>query len=104
VKTSRRATALLSGSAALLLLTLAAGCTPTCKEVCVKLLECDDVESPRVSEYECRDQCEREENLYEEWEDLQALEQHYDERDCIMGTECADIASGACYDEELYLF
>ena len=103
MKTSRRATALLSGSA-LLLLSLAAGCTPTCKEVCVKLLECDDVESPRVSEYECRDQCERAENLYEEWEDLQVLEQHYDERDCIMDMECSEIADGACYDEELYLF
>ena len=104
MKTSRRATALLSGSALLLALTLAAGCTPTCKEVCVKLLECDDVESPRVSEYECRDSCERESNLYEEWEDLQALEQHYDERECIMDLECAEIAEGACYDEELYLF
>ncbi len=104
MKTSRRATALLSGSAALLVLTLSAGCTPTCKEVCVKLLECDDVESPRVSEYECREACEREENLYEEWEDLQALDKHHDERDCIMDSECADIADGACYDEELYLF
>ena len=103
MKTSRRATALLFGSAALLL-TLAAGCTPTCKEVCVKLLECDDVESPRVSEWECRDACEREENLYEEWEDLRTLELHYDERDCIMDSECSEIADGACYDEELYLF
>ncbi len=103
MKTSKRATALLSGSAALLL-TLAAGCTPTCKDVCVKLLECDDVESPRVSEYECRDACERQENLYEEWEDFQAQDKHYAERDCIMDMECSDIADGACYDEELYLF
>ncbi len=95
---------LLSGSALALLLILASGCTPTCKQVCDKLLECEDVESYRVSEWECRDACEREENLYEDWEDLQALEQHHQERECIVDSECADIADGACFDEELYLW
>jgi len=82
----------------------APACHPTCKQVCTKLLECDEVESSRVSEYECRDSCQREENLYEGWEDLQALELHYDQMSCIMDASCQEVADGECYDEELYLF
>ncbi len=101
--TSKRATALLSGSAALLVL-LAAGCHPSCKEVCSKLLDCDEVESSRVSDEECRTACLRQEEQYEDWEDFQALDTHYEERSCIVDASCQDIADGGCYDEELYLF
>lgn len=70
----------------------------------MKLLDCEEVESPRVSLEECRDACTREENLYEDWDDQAALEIVYAERDCIMDEACAAIAEGACYDEELYLW
>ena len=80
------------------------GCHPTCKEVCNQLLDCDEVESFRVSEAECRAACLREEELYTDWQDLDALEIHYDQRSCIVDASCEEIADGACYDEELYLF
>jgi hypothetical protein len=83
---------------------LGLGCHPTCREVCVKLLDCEEVASARVSLAECRDSCQREEQLYTDWEDEQALDQIYDERTCIMDESCADVADGACYDEDLFLF
>jgi len=97
-------TARRSGSAALLIAALAGGCHPTCREVCDKLLGCEEVESPRVSEDECRDACAREEALYESWEDYETLDLVYEERSCIADEECGAIAEGACYDEELFVY
>jgi len=91
-----------SGSALALLL-LAPACRPSCEEVCEKLLACEEVESPRVSETECEDSCTREEALYETWEDERLLDALYDEMECIADSTCAEVAGGACYDEALFV-
>lgn len=94
-----------SGSALLLVALVAlGGCRPTCKEACRALLECDEVTSPRVSLDECEDSCQREEALYESWEDTERLHAFHDELECIVDSTCGEVAAGACYDEDLYRF
>ncbi len=79
-------------------------CHPSCKSVCKKLLECEEVETWRVSLDECEESCKREEALYESWEDYQVRDRFYDQLDCIVDEECQAVADGVCYDEELFLF
>ena len=81
-----------------------AGCHPTCAATCEVLLACDEVETSRVSADECEEMCVREQNLYEDWEDTQALQAAYDARSCIASSSCEEIADGACYDESIYLY
>lgn len=103
----------LSGSkraplAAALLLILGAGlsaCEPTCKATCRKLLACDDVNSPRVSQDDCEYSCTTQQNLYEQdWEDTQLREALADAKRCVSASSCEDIAAGVCYDEDLYIW
>ncbi len=88
----------------LIVVSLMAGCHPTCTATCEALLACDEVESSRVSVDECEEMCLREENLYEDWEDTQALQAAYDARSCIVSSSCDEIVDGACYDESIYLY
>jgi hypothetical protein len=53
---------------------------------------------------ECEDACQREENLYLDWDDSQALQAAYDARSCITSSTCGEIADGACYDPSIYLY
>jgi hypothetical protein len=85
-------------------LLLAPGCRPSCEQVCEKLLACDAVESPRVSQAECEDGCAREEALVETWDDQELLDAFHDEMDCVADSSCDDVAAGACYDEALFVF
>ena len=79
-------------------------CEPSCKETCKKLLECEDVDTPRVALEQCDTTCEVQENLYESWDDLGKREKMADMKRCISDEECSDIADGACYDEDLYIW
>ena len=80
------------------------GCDPTCEETCEKLLGCDEVESPRVSERECERACTTQEELYLSWDDVELQEAFSDHKQCIDQAECGAIADGECYDEILYAF
>ncbi len=83
---------------------IATGCEPSCKNICEKLVECEDVETPRVSWVECTDSCEAQERLYEQWTDTVKREGFVDMKTCIDESECSDIADGECYDEDLYIW
>lgn len=85
-------------------LPLAAGCEPTCKQTCDKLLECEEVETPRQAERDCQASCELQQQLYEDWEDTQARDALGELKACVRESECAAIADGACYDPDLYLW
>lgn len=90
---------------ALALAVCAAGCEPTCKNTCEKLLSCDDVEQPRVSVDDCETSCENQERQYDEdWDNQQLADELADAKECIMDSECADIADGACYNPDLYVW
>ncbi len=83
---------------------LTLGCDPSCTKVCKKLVECEDVDSPRLSWVECTESCEEQERLYEEWTDTQKREDFSSLKSCIASEECSDIADGECYDEDLYIW
>jgi hypothetical protein len=80
------------------------GCEPSCTKICKKLVECEDVDSPRVSWMECAESCGEQERLYEEWTDTQKREDFSALKVCIRDSECSDIADGECYDEDLYIW
>ncbi len=89
------------------LLVLGAGCEPTCRNTCEKLLDCEDttVDQPRVSLDECEDACEVQQALYaEDWENEQLRDGLADLKRCVRDEECDAIAEGACYDPDLYIF
>ncbi|MEC7946382.1 MAG: hypothetical protein VX265_02375 [Myxococcota bacterium] len=83
---------------------LAIGCEPSCEDTCEKLLGCDGVDSPRVSERECQRACTTQEELYLSWDDVALQEAFSDHKRCIDEEECEAIAEGVCYDERLFAF
>ena len=81
------------------------GCEPTCKTTCKKLLECEEVETPRLPLDECTNTCLTTQSLYEDtWEDLQKRDAFADMKTCIVEEECGAIADGVCYDEDLFIW
>lgn len=80
------------------------GCEPTCKKTCKKLLDCDNIETARTEVEECQASCEIQQDMFDGWEASDERERFKELKQCIRGNECADIASGVCYDEELYIW
>jgi hypothetical protein len=80
------------------------GCEPSCEDTCEKLLSCDGVESPRVSERECERACTTQQELYLSWDDVDLQTAFSDHKRCLDEQECSAIANGVCYDERLYAF
>ncbi len=94
-----------SRSFALLLLGAAlAGCTPTCEQVCDKLVACGDLGTERMSSAECQEQCNDQKLLLSEWTDDQQEAAFEAELSCLFSSECADVAAGVCYDDAVYSF
>lgn len=91
-------------SAALVMASGLAACEPSCEQTCEKLLACDEVESPRVSERECERACTTQEELYLGWDDIELQEAFSDHKRCIDEEECGAIAEGACFDDRLFAF
>ena len=84
-----------------------AACAPPCKQVCRKVLfDCGDLDSERVSLEECEESCNRQEALYEQWEDEEKADLFDDHKRCIASSSCDEIAVGECYEgfEELFVF
>ena len=90
----------------LLLMFLAplAGCEPSCKKTCKKLIECDNIETARTEIEECEASCSIQQEMFDDWEATDERERFADLKKCIRGNECAAIADGECYDEELYIW
>jgi len=53
---------------------------------------------------ECEDSCQRQEIMYDLWEDEEKEQAFADHQSCIMSSSCGDLDAGACYSEELYIF
>lgn len=96
---SRTGRALL-GSVVIAVLALA--CAPSCEEVCRKARTCDL--SPRLSQDECVEACDRQKTFYEVEDDKEGQKAYADERQCIAASTCEEIEAGACYDPELFPF
>lgn len=83
------------------LLVALTACDPSCERTCNKLLSCEGVETPRVSTEDCRLQCERQEQLYDTWDDQELKDAFREHKQCIVAEECSAIAGGTCTDELL---
>lgn len=84
--------------------TLLGGCEPTCARTCDKLVECEEVETPRMSSEVCEDSCETQQSLYLEWDDTQLQDAFSTYKQCVRASTCEEIAEGVCYDEDIFLF
>lgn len=82
-----------------------AGCEPSCAKTCKKLLSCDDIDTDVSEVEECEATCEVQQSVYDNWgEDSIEREAFGDLKRCINQSECNDIATGECYDDELYIW
>lgn len=87
-----------------LLISLLSGCTPTCQDVCTKLVACDGLSTERMTEGECDEQCTLQQTRYETWDDSQKRDAFDDELTCLYSSTCDEVADGVCYDEEVFSF
>lgn len=92
--------------ALLLSLAFAAGCNPPCKRTCRKVLECGNLSTDRLALGACVEDCSKQEQLYEDWDDEVKQDLFADQKRCLLGSSCEEIEDGVCYDgyEELYAF
>ena len=86
------------------LFTLIVGCSPTCEQTCNKLLSCEQLSSPGMNMDECTSACSAQQNLYEDWEDIEKETAFKDLKSCIVAEECELLTEGVCYDEDVYVW
>ncbi len=72
----------------------ATACDPPCSRVCTKLVECG-LDTPRLSKEECELACERQESLYDDWEDPDLRQAFKEYKQCAMDETCSSIEDGA---------
>ena len=90
--------------AALALLSLLGGCTPTCEEVCERLVDECGAGTERLNSDECQESCQSQRDLYQRWED-EGLRDAFDASlECYRDTACDEIAAGACYEQAVWTF
>ena len=91
----------------MLVLLYALGCTATCDQACVALLKCEEegaFSAPSMNQDECQSACAAQENVYSNWDDQEKQQSFDDLKDCIVGSECSELADGVCYDENVYIW
>lgn len=82
----------------------AGGCTPTCGQVCHKLLDCGNLGTERVAFAQCEESCLDQRAVLEDWEDEAQIDAFDDHRRCLASSSCEEIEDGTCYDEVLFSF
>lgn len=80
------------------------GCTPTCDDVCVKLVECGNEGTELLNADDCSDQCKRQQTLYDHWSDLQLRDAFEESLNCYRNSTCDEIAAGACYNQDIWSY
>jgi hypothetical protein len=81
---------------------LVVGCAPPCEQVCRKARNCDL--TPRLSQDECVEACDRERAYYDVEDDKEGRQAFADERRCIVNSTCEEILDGECYDPTVFPF
>lgn len=90
--------------AGVVLLVLAAACTPTCEETCDHLVACGERLGDVPTAAECEESCTAERTLYEKWTDESLRDAFDDELSCIVGATCEELEAGTCADPALEPF
>ena len=80
------------------------GCTPTCEDVCDKLVACENEGTERMSSDECQESCRAQEELYALWTDQQKRDAFDAELSCLYASECGEVEQGVCYVGEVWGF
>ena len=88
--------------ASVLIGVLLAGCAPPCDQVCRKARKCDL--TPRLSQDECVEACDRQRTFYEVEDDKEGKQAFQEERACIVDSTCEEIHAGECYDPDVFPF
>ncbi len=70
----------------------------------MKLVECGNPGTERMSAPECEEQCNEQKELYQRWTDTQLRDAMDEQLVCIDESSCDEIADGVCYDEALWSF
>jgi len=83
-------------------LLVAPGCTPTCEQVCDKLVGCDGLSTERQTAAECTETCQTQQELYQRWTDTELRADFDGQLSCLNDATCEQIAAGECFDAELY--
>ena len=83
-----------------------AACDPPCQRTCRKVLECGNLQTDRLALEACEQDCERQEQLYDDWEDEAKQDLFKDHKRCLLDATCDEIADGECFVgyEELFVF
>lgn len=85
-------------------LVMAAGCEPTCKQTCRKLLKCDGLDADVEAIDACEASCVFQEQSYEQADEDPRREDFAEHKSCLREATCGEIADGVCYDEDLFLY
>ena len=94
---------LLAGLAGLFAVVGFSGCSVDCTQACEKLLSCELNDGALLLD-ECEDSCQRQEVMYELWDDQAKIEAFSEHQQCIASSSCDELDAGACYSEDLYIF
>lgn len=88
----------------MILLLALLGCTPTCDEVCTKLVGCGNAGTELLNADDCSEQCQRQQTLYDHWKDVQLRDAFDDSLKCYQQSSCDEIADGGCYDQAIWSY
>jgi len=85
---------------------MAAACNPPCKRTCSKVLACGNLSTDRLALDACVEDCEKQQQLYQSWNDEAKQDLFVDHKRCLVHASCEEIEEGVCYDgyEELFTF
>jgi len=53
---------------------------------------------------ECTESCQRQDFLYQQWEDEEKQDRFDDHKACLKDASCDEITNGVCYDDALFVF
>lgn len=67
-------------------------------------MACENPGTERMSAPECEEECNAQQELYARWSDTQLRASFDEQLTCLYDAECADVAAGACYDDEVFTF
>ena len=87
------------------LVAFASGCTPTCRQVCKQITQCEQIDDWTGGHEDlCVENCLRQEAVYDAWDDTQLLDALDATKVCLMESTCEEVEDGRCYDQDLYPF
>jgi len=75
----------------------AVACDPPCKRTCRKVLDCGNLSSDRLAIDACEQDCNRQEELYDQWDDEEKQDLFKEHKRCLLDATCDEIAEGVCY-------